>query len=109
MTGPGLVLLSLLALARPARHTPALLLKQAADSLAAAPLEGAGLARVELPSQEDLVIRRLQGELARRVADNWQSLNEPQRWAIMQSKELPYHHIRNSTKVRRFSILLSCS
>jgi len=103
MAGPALVLLSLLALARPARparHTPALLLKQAADSLAAAPLQGVGLARVELPSQEDLVIRRLQGELARRVADNWQSLNEPQRWAIMQSKGAAQQILRSFSRIR---------
>jgi len=45
------------------------------------------LQKIELPSPEDLLIRRLQGELAKRVDDNWLSLNDPQRWAIMQTKD----------------------
>jgi len=76
------------------QHMPSVLLKQAADALLHAPFMqhlqqyevNQGLSRIEIPSPEDLVIRRLQGELALRVDDNWQSLNDPQRWAIMQTK-----------------------
>ena len=42
-----------------------------------------GLAKIDIPSAEDLLIRRLQGELSRRVEDNWQSINDPQRWQIL--------------------------
>ena len=55
-----------------AQHMPSVLIKQAADSLLHAPFMqhlqqyqvNQGLGRLEIPSPEDLVIRRLQGELA---------------------------------------------
>ena len=77
------------------QHMPSVLIKQAADSLLHAPFMQhlqqyqvhQGLSRIEIPSPEDLVIRRLQGELALRIDDNWESLNNQQRWAIMQTKD----------------------
>jgi len=77
------------------QHLPSLILKQAADELMAAPFgksepqyqHGPNSARVEAPTAQDLLIGRLQGELALRVEDNWMSLNDPQRWAIMQTKD----------------------
>jgi hypothetical protein len=78
------------------RHLPALMLKQAADSLltGSLPLGSHGYrgaadssVRVEVPRPEDLLLARLQGHLALRVEDNWLSLNDPQRWAIMQTKD----------------------
>ena len=82
----------LLTLGLAAADLPSLLLKQAADSLLAAPFGSSepqyhGPARVEVPSPEDLLVSRLQGELAVRVDDNWLSINDPQRWAIMQTKD----------------------
>jgi len=70
-------------------HLPSLLLKQAGDTILAAPFtqNEPSLSRVNLPSPDDLLIRRLQGELIKRVEDNWLSLNDPQRWAIMQTKD----------------------
>jgi len=75
------------------QHIPALLLKQAADSIIIEPLKGSQppyeaskLSRIVLPSSEDLLIRRLQGELVKRVEDNWLSLDDPQRLAIMNTK-----------------------
>ena len=72
------------------QHMPTVLLKQAADKLMESPFtsrdSASGLARIEIPAAEDLLIRRLQGELALRVEDNWRSINEPQRWQILQSK-----------------------
>ena len=77
------------------QHLPSLILKQAADELMAAPFgksepqyqHGPNSARVEAPTAQDLLIGRLQGELVLRVEDNWMSLNDPQRWAIMQTKD----------------------
>jgi len=76
------------------QNMPSVLMKQAADSLMKTPFmqqlhqyEVNQYNRIDIPSPEDLVIRRLQGELALRVDDNWQSLNDPQRWAIMQTKD----------------------
>ena len=82
----------LLTLGVAAADLPSLLLKQAADSLLAAPFGSSepryhGHTRVEVPSSEDLLVSRLQGELAVRLEDNWLSINDPQRWAIMQTKD----------------------
>ena len=73
------------------QHLPTILLKQAADELLESPFaqealkrdQLSGLAKIDIPSAEDLLIRRLQGELSRRVEDNWQSINDPQRWQIL--------------------------
>jgi len=73
------------------QHLTTVLLKQAADELLEAPFaesrsQGSGLARIEIPEAEDLLIRRLQGELSLRVEDNWRSINDPQRYQILQKK-----------------------
>jgi len=73
------------------QHLPTILLKQAADELLESPFTQealkqdklSGLAKIDIPSAEDLLIRRLQGELSRRVEDNWLSINDPQRWQIL--------------------------
>ena len=71
---------------------PTVLLKQAAEELLETAFAStsrdstSGLARIEIPAAEDLLIRRLQGELALRVEDNWRSINDPQRWEILQTK-----------------------
>ena len=71
---------------------PTVLLKQAAEELLETSFastsrdSASGLARIEIPAAEDLLIRRLQGELALRVEDNWRSINDPQRWEILQTK-----------------------
>jgi len=73
------------------QHLPTILLKQAANELLESPLAQealkqdklSGLAKIDIPSAEDLLIRRLQGELSRRVEDNWLSINDPQRWQIL--------------------------
>ena len=74
------------------QHLATVMLKQAADTLLQSPFAssaaaaGSGLARIELPAAEDLLIRRLQGELSLRVEDNWRSIKDPQRYQILQSK-----------------------
>eukprot|EP00090_Calanus_glacialis_P044576 TRINITY_DN7968_c0_g1_i1.p1 TRINITY_DN7968_c0_g1~~TRINITY_DN7968_c0_g1_i1.p1 ORF type:complete len:702 (-),score=219.95 TRINITY_DN7968_c0_g1_i1:63-2168(-) len=91
-----------------AQHMPSVLIKQAADSLLHAPFMqhlqqyqvNQGLGRIEIPSPEDLIIRRLQGELALRVDDNWQSLNDPQRWAIMQTKDPAKQILKSFEKIK---------
>ena len=93
------------------QHVPSLILKQAADQLMAAPFgksepqyqHGSNNARVELPSVEDLLIRRLQGELALRVEDNWMSLNDPQRWAIMQTKDPAMQILKSFEQIKTSS------
>jgi len=93
------------------QHLPSLILKQAADQLMAAPFgksepqyqHGSNNARVELPSVEDLLIRRLQGELALRVEDNWMSLNDPQRWAIMQTKDPAMQILKSFEQIKTSS------
>ena len=90
------------------QHVPAVLLKQAADSLLQAPFMqhlqqyevNQGLSRIEIPSPEDLLIRRLQGELALRVDDNWQSLNDPQRLAILQTKGSDKQILKSFEKIK---------
>merc|ERR1719445_1372561 len=64
---------------------------------------GSNNARVELPSVEDLLIRRLQGELALRVEDNWMSLNDPQRWAIMQTKDPAMQILKSFEQIKTSS------
>ena len=93
------------------QHVSSLILKQAADQLMAAPFgksepqyqHGSNNARVELPSVEDLLIRRLQGELALRVEDNWMSLNDPQRWAIMQTKDPAMQILKSFEQIKTSS------
>merc|ERR550519_616910 len=91
------------------QNMPAVLLKQAADSILQAPfmqhltqydVNNQVLSRIEIPSPEDLVIRRLQGELALRIDDNWQSLNDPQRWAIMQTKDPAKQILKSFEKIK---------
>jgi len=90
------------------QHLPSVLIKQAADSLLQAPFMQhlreyqvqQGLSRIEIPSPEDLVIRRLQGELVLRVDDNWQSLNDPQRWQIMQTKDPAKQILKSFEKIK---------
>jgi len=90
------------------QHLPSVLIKQAADSLLQAPFMQQlreyqvhkGLSRIEIPSPEDLVIRRLQGELALRIDDNWQSLNDPQRWVIMQTKDPAKQILKSFEKIK---------
>ena len=47
---------------------------------------GANLYRQDEPKADDLLIRRLQVDLAIRISDNWNAIRDPQRWAIMNSK-----------------------
>merc|ERR550519_2632704 len=91
------------------QNMPAVLLKQAADSILQAPfmqhltqydINNQVLSRIEIPSPEDLVIRRLQGELALRIDDNWQSLNDPQRWVIMQTKDPAKQILKSFEKIK---------
>ena len=97
------------------QHVPSLILKQAADQLMAAPFGKSepqyqhgpsGASRVEVPSAQDLLIRRLQGELALRVEDNWMSLNDPQRWAIMQTKDPARQILKSFEQIKTSSALL---
>ena len=94
------------------QHVPALILKQAADQLLAAPFGKSepqyqhGPSRVEVPSAQDLLIRRLQGELALRVEDNWLSLNDPQRWAIMQTKDPARQILKSFVQIKTSSARL---
>ena len=94
------------------QHVPALILKQAADQLMAAPFGKSepqyqhGPSRVEVPSAQDLLIRRLQGELALRVEDNWLSLNDPQRWAIMQTKDPARQILKSFVQIKTSSARL---
>ena len=95
------------------QHLPSLILKQAADQLMAAPFgksepqyEHGPSTRVEAPSAQDLLIRRLQGELALRVEDNWMSLNDPQRWAIMQTKDPARQILKSFEQIKTSSALL---
>jgi len=68
------------------------MLKQAAEELLETSFksqqrqERSGLARIDIPAAEDLLIRRLQGELTLRIEDTWLSINDPQRWAILNAK-----------------------
>jgi len=90
------------------QNMPSMLIKQAADTILHAPFKqqlkqyevNQGLSRIEIPSAEDLIIRRLQGELALRVDDNWQSLNDPQRWAIMQTKDPAKQILKSFEKIK---------
>ena len=110
-----LLVACLAASARAADHLPSLLIKQAADSVMAAPFSSSepqyssGLARVEVPAPEDLLIRRLQGELAIRVDDNWLSLNEPQRWAIMQTKDPAKQILKSFEQIKTEALKLEQS
>lgn len=97
------------------QHMPTILLKQAADQLMAAPFgksepqyqhAGPSNSRVEAPSAQDLLIRRLQGELALRVEDNWMSLNDPQRWAIMQTKDPARQILKSFEQIKTSSAQL---
>ena len=97
------------------QHVPSLILKQAADQLMAAPFGKSepqyqhgpsSSSRVEVPSAQDLLIRRLQGELALRVEDNWMSLNDPQRWAIMQTKDPARQILKSFEQIKTSSALL---
>merc|ERR1719308_596666 len=94
------------------QHGPSLILKQAADQLMAAPFGKSepqyqhgpsSSSRVEVPSAQDLLIRRLQGELALRVEDNWMSLNDPQRWAIMQTKDPAMQILKSFEQIKTSS------
>jgi len=64
------------------------------------------LSRVEIPSAEDLLIRRLQGELSIRVEDNWRSLNDPQRWTILKSKGAPKQILKSFERIKNSSLKL---
>jgi len=61
------------------------------------------LTKIEIPSSEDLLLRRLQGELELRVEDNWLSLTG-QRWQIMKTKD-PKIQILKSFNTLRENIL----
>jgi len=67
---------------------------------------GIALSRVEVPSPEDLLIRRLQGTLSLRVQDNWLSLNEPQRWAILNSKGAAKQILKSFEQIKNKSLQL---
>merc|ERR1711962_182922 len=64
------------------------------------------LSRVEIPSAEDLLIRRLQGELSIRVEDNWRSLDDPQRWTILKSKGAPKQILKSFERIKNSSLKL---
>jgi hypothetical protein len=94
------------------------MLKQAADSLltGSLPLGSHGYrvaadssARVEVPRPEDLLLARLQGNLALRVEDNWLSLNDPQRWAIMQTKDPAKQILKSFEQIQASSLQLEGS
>lgn len=113
MVGRMLLVLCIAVGARAEEHLTSLLLKQAADELRAAPFPSSepqyhpgGLARVEVPSPQDLLLSRLQGELELRVEDNWLSLNDPQRWAIMQTKDPAKQILKSFEQIKNSSTIL---
>ena len=87
-----IAILSSLLLRCSSQHIPTVMLKQAAEELLETSFisqqrqQSSGLARIDIPAAEDLLIRRLQGELTLRIEDTWLSINDPQRWAILNAK-----------------------
>ena len=71
---------------------PTVLLKQAVEDLVLEPLNLApaqftgDVDRMDNPGPADLLLSRLQVDLATRVEDNWEAINNQQRWAILNSK-----------------------
>ena len=71
---------------------PTVLLKQAVEDLVLEPLNLApaqftgDIDRMDNPGPADLLLSRLQVDLATRVEDNWEAINNQQRWAILNSK-----------------------
>ena len=90
------------------QHIPTVMLKQAAENLLESPFQHeahqsrqrSGLALIDIPTAEDLLIRRLQGELSLRVQDNWLSINDPQRWIILQEKGAALQILKSFTLIK---------
>lgn len=87
---------------------PTVMLKQAAEALLESPFQKealqshqmSGLARIDIPTAEDLLIRRLQGELSLRIQDNWLSINDPQRWIILKDKGAALQILKSFTLIK---------